>query len=394
MIEPKTFYRKLDSLLDTIGKKSTGKRYLETIVSELEKTFAADLHISNGRIYEKTEDEYILIYADQTEGLRRSIPIASEEIDKIIENRLYLFHDCANTNLVNDRMRHCAVAAITVHNPDQRWIFVFDLSEGWSREEIEFCFNAVRSATNQRLFSDSFKNELEQSVHIQQSLLPTTFPEVEGFQIAAKSAAAELVGGDLYDFHEFDNQGFGFCIGDASGHGISSALMVRDVVTGLRMGVEKHMKMVYTIKKLNKVINRSVFASRFVSLFYGELEPDGNLFYTNAGHPSPIVLRGNDIISLDSSGIVLGALPEIQLKRSHILLEKGDVLLLYTDGIPERMNKFGNEFGMERFIEIVKKEKNKTAGEIVEAIFNNAAEFGNNSKWKDDVTVMIIKYLE
>ena len=142
---------------------------------------------------------------------------------------------------------------------------------------------------NYKLFSESVKSELEQAVHIQQSLLPTSALEYSGFEIFGRSQPAELVGGDLYDYYSYDKDGFGVCIGDASGHGIPAALMVRDVVTGLRMGLEKHMKMVHTLKKLNNVIYQSVYSTRFISLFYAEIESDGNIFYT--GVPGMMSVR-------------------------------------------------------------------------------------------------------
>ena len=81
----------------------------------------------------------------------------------------------------------------------------------------------------------------------------------------------------------------GVSIGDASGHGLPAALLVRDVVTGLRMGIEKELKVAHVFEKLNRVIHRSRLSSRFVSVFYGELEADGNLVYVNAGHQPPIL---------------------------------------------------------------------------------------------------------
>ena len=81
----------------------------------------------------------------------------------------------------------------------------------------------------------------------------------------------------------------GLSIGDASGHGLPAALLVRDVVTGMRMGIEKELKVAHVFEKLNRVIHRSRLSSRFVSVFYGELEADGNLVYVNAGHQPPIL---------------------------------------------------------------------------------------------------------
>ena len=93
-----------------------------------------------------------------------------------------------------------------------------------------------------------------------------------GYDLAARSVAADEVGGDFYDFEDFGSDMLGVSIGDASGHGLPAALLVRDVVTGLRMGIEKELKVAHVFEKLNRVIHRSRLSSRFVSVFYGELE--------------------------------------------------------------------------------------------------------------------------
>jgi len=105
-------------------------------------------------------------------------------------------------------------------------------------------------------------------------------------------------------------------VGDASGHGLPAALLVRDVVTGLRMGVEKEAKMAEAMEKLNRIIHRSTLSTRFVSLFYGAIESNGNFRYVNAGHPPPILVNGSRIKRLKATGTILGAVPEISLHRS------------------------------------------------------------------------------
>lgn len=389
MIEPKLFYRKLDSLLNTIDSKASSNDFLESILGEIENIFSSDLNFASGRIYERVEENYSLVYNSTNIELVKDILITHPGIQSILTNKLFIFDETNTQNPLSPTAKPSF--AITVHNPEKRWLYVFDLNDGWIREEIELCFNAVRTAINQKMFTNSFKSELEQSAHIQQSLLMENPPKFEGFDIAVKTIPAELVGGDLYDFHQFDKNNLGFCIGDVSGHGLSSALMVRDVVTGLRMGIEKHMKMVYSIQKLNSVISRSVFSSRFVSLFYGELDKDGNILYTNAGHPPPVLLSNGQISTLDSTGLVLGALPEIELKRSFSKLGTGDILLLYTDGIIEKTSRAGEEFGTRRIVDVLKESESKASAEIVENLFNAARKFGGNGDWKDDVTIMVIK---
>jgi len=396
MIEPKDFYRKLDSLLSKIGQEKSGKDFLFTIVKELEKTFGKDLGISNGYIYEKNGDQFILISSpEELESLNIALELAitSDAVQLILNSKTYIFDDpkVSIDRRIGASKEYAIPAAITVHSQDNRWIFVFELKSGWIREEIEFCLNAVRTNLNYRLFSESVKSELDQAVEIQKSLLPTSSPSIPGYQIAGQSRPAELVGGDLYDYFQYEGDEFGFCIGDASGHGIPAALMARDVVIGLRMGLEKHLKMVHSLKKLNSVIYRSVFSTRFISLFYAEMEADGNLFYINAGHPAPILVHNEEILELESTGMVFGALPEIDLRRSYTHIYPNSVLVLFSDGILERENDKGEEFGEERLKRVVSENKEKEAEEILNLIFSAADKFGKEKKWGDDATVVVIK---
>ena len=397
MIEPKEFYRKLDSLLSKIGQGKSGKDFLFSIVKELEKTFGSDLHIGKGYVYEKNGDEFLLLSPEpENSFVENSLPVESEAVQSVLNSKTYIFD---NTSLSigfksGIKKEYIIPVAITVYNQENRWIFIFELASGWIREEIEFCLNAVRSVLNYRLLSESIKSEYEQAFQIQQSLLPTSALEIPGFQIAGKSQPAELVGGDLYDYFKFDEGEFGFCIGDASGHGIPAALVARDVIIGLRMGIEKHMKMVHTLKKLNKVIYQSVYSTRFISLFFAEMEISGNIFFINAGHPSPFIVLKDKITNLDTTGLIFGAFPDIELHRSYVKLEPGGILVLYSDGIPERQNRKGEEFSTERLQSVVLQNKEKAADEILNLIFKTADDFGKGKKWKDDATAMVIKRLE
>jgi len=398
LIEPKEFYRKLDSLFSKIGQEKSGKDFLFGIVKEIEKTFGKELHIGNGRIYEQNGDEFVLVYASSKPGrvnTAKNLPTASEAVQSVLTSKTYIFDNPGfSIGDMQAGSEYAIPAAVTVSNPDSRWIFIFELMSGWIREEIEFCLNAVRSVINYRLFSESVKSELEQAVQIQKSLLPLNAPKIPGYDIAGHSQPAELVGGDLYDFFYTEGEEFGFCIGDASGHGIPAALMARDVITGLRMGIEKHMKMVYTLKKLNSVVYRSAYSTRFVSLIYAEMEENGNLFYVNAGHPLPFLFHNNKITDLDGSGIVFGALPDVDLRRSFINLPPESILVLFSDGILERQNVKGEMFELERLKKVVQQNKNLNAEEILKAIFNTADEFGNKKQWKDDATAVVIKRLK
>lgn len=396
MIEPKEFYRKLDSLLNKIGHEKTGHDYLFTITKEIENTFGTDLHLAYGRIFEKSDDEFFLISPNSNGERSENVPrisLGSDTVQSILKSKTYIFDNpVTGIELLKGLQNEYSVpVAITVHNQDYRWIIVFDLKSGWVREEIELCLNAVRTSLNYRLFSESIKSELEQAAQIQKSLLPTQAPEIPNFQIAGCSQPAELVGGDLFDYYKFGPNEFGVCIGDASGHGIPAALMARDAVIGLRMGLERNMKMVYTFKKLNSVLYQNVYSTRFISLFYAEIEQKGNLFYINAGHPSPILVNDEGISRLESTGLLLGALPEIEPQRSFTYLSPNSVLVLFTDCIFERENNEGKEFGLKRLENLILQNKDMNADEILNIIFRSVDKFGNNKAWKDDATVIVIK---
>lgn len=393
MLEPKTFYRKLDFLFNRIGREKSGKDFLFSILKELQNTFGADLKICNGHIYEEFEEDFVLIYCNSKNPMVKSLPLNSQVIQNAIINKTYIYDDLTSKAIfgIKSSNEYSIPAALYVSNPESRWIFVFELRSGWIREEIEFCFNATRAALNYRLYTEAFKNDLEQAAYIQQSLLPIQAPDIAGFDIAAKSIPAELVGGDLYDYFKFDGDGFGVCVGDASGHGLPAALLVRDVVTGLRMGMEREMKLLYTLKKLNNVIYRSVYSTRFISLFIAEIEQTGNILYVNAGHPSPILVDKNQVFELESTGLIFGALPEITLHTAHAKMNPGSVLVIYTDGIVERKNSKKEDYGTERLTQIILENQDKTAKEIIEIIFNQAFEFGKKSKWMDDATILVLK---
>ena len=311
----------------------------------------------------------------------------------LLKTSIYIFDnpDFTIDKTLTSKQEYSIPAALIVNSLDTSWLFVFELTGGWVRDEIDFCFNAIRRALNYRLFSEALNSELQMTAKIQQSLLPAEEPRFEGYDIAVFSQAAELVGGDLYDFFNFDKNEFGFCLGDASGHGLPAALMVRDVVTGLRMGVEQHMKMVHTLKKLNEVVYRGTYSSSFISLFFGELEASGNLFYMNAGHPAPYLIYKNKVTTLQPTGMVIGAFPKMELSRSFVYMEKGSVLVIFSDGIVERVSPEGDFFGNERLIKVVKTVKHKTAKEILKDLFDIADEFGQGLKWEDDATILILK---
>jgi sigma-B regulation protein RsbU (phosphoserine phosphatase) len=168
-------------------------------------------------------------------------------------------------------------------------------------------------------------------------------------------------------------------------------------VTGLRMGIEKELKVAHVFEKLNRVIHRSRLSSRFVSVFYAELERDGNLVYVNAGHQPPILFFRERTpgkvcdVELSNGGTVIGPLPEARFRRGFARLHPGEVLLLLTDGILERRDKSGEFFGDERVRAVVREQQAQPAETILAKLFDAALAWGDGRPWEDDATIVVLK---
>ncbi len=273
VFQPKTFYRKLDALLTRLGEGASMKEMLSLVLDELVESVGEDLGIRSGCVYRLSGKAYRK--TDQLSGSGAgswpaSIPEDDEAIELLSRHKNYIFVDTVDPPWGNN-----SVAVLFAE--DDEYLLVLMLEDGWVRETLEFSLNTIRSTLNFSSSTSRFSADLQEAYEIQKSLLPRIDPEFEGYEIAGRMEAAERVGGDLYDFSVLDEGVLSFAVGDASGHGLPAALLARDVVTGLRMGMEKEMKISSVLRKLNNVIYRSRLSTRFISLFYGELEPEGTL---------------------------------------------------------------------------------------------------------------------
>jgi hypothetical protein len=377
--QPKAFYRKFDSLLAQIGKASA--RDLNILVlNELTESFGADLKIRSGCLYRRRGSSYEKVkgpVGDSGDPWPASFPRGDPAVILAVEHKSYIYSDATappwGTNSV----------AVIIGEENQ-FLMVFRLGGGWERELLELSLNSVRNTVNYIQSTRSFGVMFQEAYEIQKSLLPKQDPAFDGYDISGRSMAAELVGGDLYDYHLFDARMIGIAIGDASGHGLPAALLARDVITGLRMGVERELKISALFSKLNRVISGSFLSSRFISLVYGELEHNGTFVYVNAGHNAPFLIKESDVQKLSVGGTILGPIADTTFKRGFAFMDIGDILVLYTDGLVEREDAKGEPFGGERLIELVKKERGGTAFSIVEKLFIQVYKFGGSEKWRDD----------
>jgi sigma-B regulation protein RsbU (phosphoserine phosphatase) len=398
-LEAKRLYRRLDHLFGAWDRSRPQGEMLESFLDELFGSLKEDLRLRGVVLYGERRDEFerMKVVGDPGGGLMaEELDRGSAPLGLIFKHRVYIFADpdAEGTPYRLGLLPRAPVAGILVGRRPDRHLFFFMLADGWVREELDFALNTVRAALTSRLIEERARDTFEEAAEIQQSLLLEEAPDFSGYDIACKSIPAEEVGGDFFDFMSFDAEMLGVAIGDASGHGLPAALLVRDVVTGLRMGIEKDMKMGYAFAKLNRVIHRSNLSSRFVSVFYGELEANGNFLFVNAGHQPPLLFLEYQVVPLTTGGTVIGPLPEVQFKRGYVHIDRGSILLMCTDGIVERRNPAGEFYGEERLRLLVSSMRDATAQKVLDKIFEDVFAWGHQSPWEDDATVVVVRRLE
>ena len=360
-----------------------------------------DLRLRAGLLYAERRDGFTLasVVGDPGGPVAEVIDPAAGPLANVTKHRVYIFPDPDAEGSPHrlSLFPRAACAGLVVGQRPLRFALFFLLAEGWQREELDFTLNTVRAALDARLVDARVRGSFREAAEIQQSLLVEEPPHFAGYDIACRSVAAEEVGGDFYDFHDLGEGMLGFAIGDASGHGLPAALLVRDVVTGLRMGIEKELKVAHVFEKLNRVIHRSRLSSRFVSVFYAELEAEGNLVYVNAGHQPPILFfreapadRPSDM-ELSVGGTVIGPLPQAQFRRGFARMRPGEVLVACTDGILERRDAASEFFGVERLQSLVRGAQDEPAQAILDRLFEASRTWGDPRPWEDDATIVVVK---
>ena len=392
---PKLLYRRLDSLFGDMDYRKPRRRLMEGFLEDLFKGMGQDLGWVSGRLYgERSSGFGLLMSAGQAAASeKKEIPATLPSVDLLLKHRTYIYAEPDQDGSPSQAgiLPPGPTAGIVVGQPPDRYLFFFLLGPGWIYEETDFAFNTVRAALDSRLQEHRSRGTLLEAAEVQRSLLQDHAPDFSGYDIACRSIPAEEVGGDFFDFIPFDGDVLGLAVGDASGHGLPAALLVRDVVTGLRMGLERDLKVVPVFTKLNRVIHRSKLTSRFISVFYGELEANGNLIYLNAGHQPPLLFSERGVQPLTIGGTVIGPLPAVTFKRGFAHVDRGATLLICTDGLIERANAEGDQFGDEHMAALVKKHPTASAAELVDLLFEASRSFGEGRPWEDDATLVVVK---
>ncbi len=388
MIQSKSFYRSLEKVFAGAGRVKQHERFAQRIAPPLLELLGPLLGVTAVHVIERRKDG-----VTPAKRFGESRP----DIGADLARRFASTGDDGIKELpwVGD-MAPGRVGVLGVGAADGPLLVLFGpargaLDRGPAKAEFLSTLNSLLYAMRQHLQKSEVDEMLEQARAIQLSLLPPGAFAFEGYDVFAVSYAASRVGGDLYDFLPEGPDTLGLAVADASGHGLPAALQARDVAIGLRMGVERDLKIVSAIEKLNRIIHRSGLTSRFVSLVFGELEQNGNFSYVNAGHPPGLLVDSRGIRELAVGGMVLGPDPDARYKLGFTHVDRGATLVLYSDGVIERGATWGEEFGLDRLKKWLKESKKRTAEDAVNDLFARMDEHARGRAYEDDVTVMVVK---
>ena len=244
----------------------------------------------------------------------------------------------------------------------------------------------------------SLKGDLAVAHEIQQAILPRIFPpfpEETGFlDIAASMEAAKDIGGDFYDFFRIDEDRIGVCIADVSGKGIPAAIFMAVSRTLIRATGIQGDSAAECITYSNKLLAKESVNCMFVTVFYGIYNlRTGELTYTNAGHNPPYILKsdGQVVETPMPEDPIVGAIDFLEYHQATLQLDKGDMLIMFTDGVNEAMNTQLEEYGDERLINILKQSANKDCQETIKAVKADLSAFTTGAEQSDDITMLAIK---
>jgi len=242
------------------------------------------------------------------------------------------------------------------------------------------------------------EREMQIAKNIQVGLLPARVPDIKGVSLAGICVPARQVGGDYYDFLPREGNTLDLIIADVSGHDVSSALLMAET----RTFIQARAKTVQGTREMLGALNDFFYedltrTELFITMFYLNYEGDTRkLSYANAGHNRPFILRKStgECEGLDAEGLILGIKRTVEFEQNQTTLEKGDVLLLYTDGVTEAENSDGVFFGEDRLCSLLKENSDRPPKQVIDDILKQVRLFTGTTNFNDDVSLVVMRIEE
>ena len=302
--------------------------------------------------------------------------------------------------------RTASILCMPMRNKDGEIIGVFQLlnkrSGMFTAEDMTFLealsVHAALAIENARLHEQErqkvrIERDLKAAREVQMSLLPRALPEVPGYAFAASTTAALEVAGDLYDFIPLEAGKLAFCLGDVSGKGLAASLLMATMQATMRDQAHAGGSAADCVGRTNLLLFQSTAPEKFVTLFYGILDPVGHtLSYCNAGHEPGLLLdSAGGPRRLSAGGVILGIMEGFPFEVETVPLRPGAVVVIYSDGISEAADRTGELFGTGRIEAVVRENRDASAEELRNAILTAVRSYSAGVPVADDITLLVCR---
>jgi sigma-B regulation protein RsbU (phosphoserine phosphatase) len=268
--------------------------------------------------------------------------------------------------------------------------------------ELSQSFNSMTENLERLLVvakdNERIRADLTIAREVQEQLYPRTVPASATLALTARLHPARSVSGDYYDYQRVNSRTLTMALGDVAGKGISAAILMASVQSALRAQI-RHTEEAGTpcspsamVSQLNQHLHAHTTPEKYATFWFGVYdETSGVLTYTNAGHVQPLLFRDGAVTQLDVNGMVVGAFAQARYDESTLRLQPGDLLVLYTDGISEPENEYGEMFGEERLIATIERVIERSNEEIITAVFAAVEQWIHSPDANDDMTILLIR---
>ena len=401
-------YRTIESLSEQ--KFRTDEQLLNTVLERIIRN--EEIPIKGGRIWklEPTQGTYRL-----THQCGDMDPIKKNFRLRILSYPMFLQLGRKQTIVTAETNRYLRQRGIRLYSATgigekvqwkgySLYPYVIGFNAEYMKQDEAYALNIISNVLtsalkNKRIESKAaaLEKDLDKAREIQRSILPEHEMRFHPYELYGVSLPERIVGGDFFDYMQAsgDKDRLGVVIGDAASKGLSAAAQALYVSGALRMGVEYQTKMDTFIGKINRLVNKTFTTEHFLSMVYIELTTSekGLIFYVNAGHNNPILLhdKTDEVEMLPATGQILGPFPNEKYKTDFTFMKRGDILVLYTDGITEAANEAGEMYGEQRLINIVKANRTRSSKELCQLILEEVQMHNRSVEYSDDKTILVIK---
>jgi sigma-B regulation protein RsbU (phosphoserine phosphatase) len=256
---------------------------------------------------------------------------------------------------------------------------------------------AAIAIENARLYRSAIEKarldeELKIAAQIQQMLVPQGRRTGAYYDAIGSTLPCRAIGGDFFDYIDLPSGAFGFAVADVAGKGAPAALLTAIIQGGFAAHVSFGIGPRETLTRLNLALLHRAIESRYATMLYAVVRPDGALTYCNAGHNAAFLIRGDEVTRLDKGGMPVGLFEMASYEEGVVQLEPGALLVLFSDGVSEALSATGEEFGDDRILECLWAKHHEDPPRILDHLLQTVRHFTTGALQNDDVTALVVRY--